>query len=192
MGVEVTFTHVQAHFLLRTKWNKPNQCNKSWSHMLTMAHPHTEGRWFSSVHFSHSVVSDSLQPHEPQHTRPPCLSPTLEVHLNPCLLHWQVASLPLSHLGSPCIFLAIVVSCSMVSDSLRPHGLQHTKLLCPSLFPGLCENSRPLNQWCHPTISSFVIPFSFCPQSFPASGSFPMSWLFASGDQGIGHLSTLP
>ena len=83
---------------------------------------------FSSVQFNYSVVSDSLRPHEPQHTRPPCPSPTPGVHPNPC----------------------------------------------------------PLSRWCHPTISSSVIPFSSCPQSFPASGSFSMSQLFASGGQRIG------
>ena len=81
-----------------------------------------------SVQFSHSVVSDSLWPHEPQHTRPPYPSPTPRVYPNPC----------------------------------------------------------PLSRWCHPTISSSVIPFSFCPQSFPASGSFQMSQLFASDGQSIG------
>ena len=83
--------------------------------------------WYS-VQFSHSVVSNSLQPREPQHTGPPCPSPTPGVHPNPC----------------------------------------------------------PLRRWCHPTISSSVIPFSSCPQSFPASGSFPMSQLFTSGGQSIG------
>ena len=82
----------------------------------------------TSVQFSHSVASDSLQPHEPQHARPPCPSPTCGVHPNP----W------------------------------------------------------PLGRWCHPTISSSVIPFSSCPQSFPASGSFQMSQLFESGGQSIG------
>ena len=82
---------------------------------------------FSSVQSSYSVVSDSLQPHEPQHARPPCPSPTPGVHPNPC----------------------------------------------------------PLNQWCHPAISSSVVPFS-CLQSFTASWSFPMSQLFASGGQSIG------
>ena len=81
-----------------------------------------------SVQFSRSVVSDSLWPHEPQHARPPCPSPTPGVHPNPCLSSW----------------------------------------------------------WCHPTISSSVVPFSSCPQSFPASGSFPKSQLFASGGQRIG------
>ena len=83
---------------------------------------------FSSVQFSHSVVSDSLRPHELQHARPPCLSPT------------------------------------------------------PRVYP----NSCPLSQWCHPTISPSVVPFFSCPQSFPASGSLQMSQLFTSGDQSIG------
>ena len=83
---------------------------------------------FSSVHFSHSVVSNSLWSHEPQHTRPPCPSPAPRVHPNPCPSSW----------------------------------------------------------WYHPTISSFVVPFSSCPQSFPESGSFPMSQFFTSGGQSIG------
>ena len=86
----------------------------------------------ASVQFSHSVVSDSLQTHELQHTRPPCPSPTPWVHPNPC----------------------------------------------------------PLNQWCHPTISSSAVPLSSCPQLFPASGSFPVSRLFTSGDQSIGASSS--
>ena len=88
----------------------------------------------SSVQFSRSVMSYSLQPHEPQHTRPPCPSPT------------------------------------------------------PQVYP----NSCPLCQWCHPTISSSVIPFSSCPQSFPASESFPMSQLFESGGQSIGVSALAP
>ena len=73
-----------------------------------------------------------------------------------------------------------------MSNSLWPHGLQLTRLPYPSLSTGVCANSCPLSQWCHLTISSSVTPFSSCPQSFPASGSFPMSWLFASGGQSIG------
>ena len=88
-------------------------------------------RCFSSVQFSHSVVSNSLQPHESQHTRPPCPSPTPRVH----------------------------------------------------------SNSRPSSRWCHPAISSSVRPFSSCPQSLPASGSFPVSQLFAWGGQSIGSFS---
>ena len=80
----------------------------------------------------------------------------------------------------------VLFSHSVVSDSLLPHGLQYTRLPGPSISPRVCSNSCPLSQWCHPTISSSVTPFSSCPQSFPASGSFPMSWLFISGGQSIG------
>ena len=79
----------------------------------------------------------------------------------------------------------LLFSCSVVSNSLWPYGLQHTRIPCPSLSPGVCSNSCPLVQWCHPTISSSVVPFSNCLQSFPASGSFPMSWLFVSGGQSV-------
>ena len=72
------------------------------------------------------------------------------------------------------------------SDSLRPHGPQHTRLPRPSPTPRVYSNSCPSSQWHHPTISSSVIPFSSCHQSFPVSGSFPVSWLFISGDQSIG------
>ena len=75
---------------------------------------------------------------------------------------------------------------SVMYNSLPPHGLQHTRLPCPSPTPGACSNSCPSSQWCHPTISSSVVPFSSCLQSFPASGSFPVSQLFASGGQSIG------
>ena len=74
---------------------------------------------------------------------------------------------------------------SVVSDSLRPHELQHTRPPCPSPNPGVHSDSRPSSPWCHPAISSSV-PFSSCPQSLPASGSFPVSQLFASGGQSIG------
>ena len=80
----------------------------------------------------------------------------------------------------------LLFSRSVMSDSLWPYGLQHARLPCPSPSPGACSNSCPLSQWCYPTISSSVIPFSSCSQSFPASGSFLMSQLFASGDQSIG------
>ena len=76
--------------------------------------------------------------------------------------------------------------CSVMSDSLQPHGLQHTRLPCPSPTPRTYSNSCPLSQWCHPTISFSVIPFSSSLQSFLASGSFPMSQFFASGGQSIG------
>ena len=78
-----------------------------------------------------------------------------------------------------------------MSNSLHPHGLQHIRLLCPSLSPGICSNLRPLSQWCHPTISSSVTPLSPCLQSFPASGSFLMSWLFASDSQSAGASTSI-
>ena len=78
------------------------------------------------------------------------------------------------------------ISRSIVSDSLRPHELQHTRPPCPSPTPGVYPNSCPSSQRCHPGISSSVVPFSSCPQSLPASGSFPMSQLFAWGGQSTG------
>ena len=87
----------------------------------------------------------------------------------------------------------LLVSCSVVSDSLQPHGLQHARLPRPSPSSRACSNSCPLSWWCHPTISSSVVPFSSRLQSFPASGTFPMSWLFSSGDQSVGaSASVLP
>ena len=73
-----------------------------------------------------------------------------------------------------------------MSDSLQSHELQHNRPLCPSPTPGVYSNSCPLSRWCHPTISSYVVPFSSCLQSFPESGSFQMSQFFASGGQSIG------
>ena len=83
-------------------------------------------------------------------------------------------------------FSSVQFSHSVMSDSLRPHELQHARPPWPSPTPGVHSNSRPSSRWCHPAISSTVIPFSSCPQSLPASGSFPMSQLFASGGQSIG------
>ena len=90
-----------------------------------------------------------------------------------------------------------------MSNSLQPHELEHTRLPYPLLFPWVCSNSCPLSHWCHPTISSSgtttrekpITPFFFCPQSFSASGSFPVGQLFASGGQSIGastSVSVLP
>ena len=82
--------------------------------------------------------------------------------------------------------ISVQFSRSVVSDSLLPHGLQHARPTCPLPTPRVYSNPCPLSRWCHPTISSCVVPFSSCPQSFPASGSFQMSQLFASGGQSIG------
>ena len=83
-------------------------------------------------------------------------------------------------------FSSVQFSCSVVSDSLRPHESQHTRPPCPSPTPGVYSHSCPLSWWCHPTISSSVVPFSSCPQSLPASGSFSMSQLFTWGGQSTG------
>ena len=80
----------------------------------------------------------------------------------------------------------LLFNCSVVSDSLQPHEPQHARPPCPSPTPGVHPNPCLLSQGCHPTISSSVVPFSSCPQSVPASGSFQMSQLFASGGQSIG------
>ena len=87
---------------------------------------------------------------------------------------------------------SLIICCCLVTQlcpTLWPHGLQHTRLPCPLLSSGLCSNSHPLSLWCHPTIPSCVSPCSSCLQSFPASGSFPMSQLFISGGQSIGALA---
>ena len=82
--------------------------------------------------------------------------------------------------GSPVRYGDLLFSCSAVSNSLRPHGLQHTRPPCPSPTPGACSNSGPSSQWCHPTISSFVVLSFSCLQSFLASGSFPMTLVLSA------------
>ena len=81
---------------------------------------------------------------------------------------------------------SVQFTCSVMSNSLQPLGLQHARLPCPSPTPGACSNSCPLGWWCHPTMSFSVVPFSSSLKSFPASRSFPMSQFFASGGQSIG------
>ena len=92
----------------------------------------------------------------------------------------------LSQFGLGFLFSSVQFSRSVVSDSLRPHESQHTRPPCPSPTPGVHSNSHPSSPWCHPAISSSVIPFSSCPQSLQASESFPMSQLFAWGGQSTG------
>ena len=104
-------------------------------------------------------------------------------HSNPKERQYQTM-FKLSH---NCTHLSSVqFSCSVMSNSLKPHGLQHARPPCPSPTPRICSNTCPLSQWCHPTISSSIVPFSSPLRSFPASGSFQMSQLFASGGQSIG------
>ena len=126
-----------------------------------------------------------------------------------CLLHWQVDSLSFCHLGTTLYIVFIYykyIECkiltlldphfssvhfrwSVVSDSLWPRESEHTRPLCPSSTPRVHSNSHPSSRWCHLAISSSVIPFSSCPQSLPASESFPMSQLFAWGGQSTGVLA---
>ena len=101
--------------------------------------------------------------------------------IRPVSLHWKVHSHPLYHQ-----FSSVQFSLSAVSDSLRPYGLQHDRLPCRSTTCGAYPNSCPSSWWCYPIISSSVVPFSSCLQSFPASGSFPMNQFFLSGGQSIG------
>ena len=117
--------------------------------------------------------------------------------IKPHLLHRKRILYQLSHQGSPFSLvlsflmgrlspLSVQFSHSVMSDSLQSHGLQHARLPCPSPNLGACSNSCLSSHWCHLTISSFIIPFSPWLQSFPASGSFPMSQFFTSSGQNIG------
>ena len=104
------------------------------------------------------------------------------------LWRWQLKQYLLSSTDSLSMWNTIIsvqFSRSIASDYLRHHGLQHARPPCPSPTPGVYSNSCPLSQWCHPTISSSVVPFSSCLQSFPVSGPFQMSQFFASGGQSI-------
>ena len=116
-------------------------------------------------------------------------------------VHLDISKLVIATLGGT-IWVSPRIECcssvqftrSVVSDSLWPHGLQHARPPCPSPTPKVYPNSCPLSRWCHQTISSSVIPFSSCPQSFPASESFPMSQLFAWGGQitGVSASTSVP
>ena len=102
--------------------------------------------------------------------------------------HSRWITCKLCNLSKSLYFVQVLlkVSCSVVYDYLWPHELQHARPPCPSPTFRVYPNSCPLSRWCHPTISSSVVHFSSCPQLFPASGSFQMSQLFASGGQSIG------
>ena len=106
--------------------------------------------------------------------------------LTSCDLYKAERKIHFSKFMFHCILSSSVqFSCPVMSDSLQPHGLQHARLPCPSSTPEACSNSCPSSLWCHPTISSSVVPFSSCLPSFPASGSFQISQLFTSGGQSI-------
>ena len=130
-----------------------------------------------------------------------CSTPGLPVHhqlleFTQTYVHWVRdtihSSLPLSSPSPPALnlsqhqFSSVQFSRSVVSDSLRPHESQHTRPPCPSPTPGIHPDPRPSSQWCHPASSSSVVPFSSCPQSLPASESFPMSQHFTWGGQSTG------
>ena len=106
------------------------------------------------------------------------------------LIAFTVCLTGLSKLCKWLVLTLLLFSHSVMSNSLQPHGMQHTRLPCPSPSPGACSNSCPLNRWCQPTISSSVVPFSSCLQSFPASGSCLMCLVFTSGGQSMGVLAS--
>ena len=118
----------------------------------------------------HLVATTATHPLPP----PLCLPDSLHPHLSP------------QQVLVPTWFSSIQFSCSVMSDSLRPHELQHARPPCPSPTPGIHSDSRPSSQWCHPATSSSVVSFYSCPQSLSASESFPMSQLFAWGGQSTG------
>ena len=145
-------------------------------------------------------MSESLQPHELQHTRFPILHYLPEfaqrVEIYSALIHslkkriWRRI---LNNFGEMSMIwlkwkkqVQVQFSRSVMSDSLRPHESQHARLPCPSPTPGVHSNSCPSSRWCHPAILSSVVPFSSCPQSLPVSKSFPMSQLFAWDGQSTG------
>ena len=103
-------------------------------------------------------------------------------------LRWPIKIVQMTHLESnlPQQVASVQFKCLVVSNSLRLHQLHHARPPCPSPTPGVYSNSCPSSRWCHPTISSSVVPFSSCFQSFPASGAFPMSQFFTSSSQSIG------
>ena len=112
----------------------------------------------------------------------------VNVHLLAALCSYQEHDpcIQMTHVWIPAPSVQFSFSHSVMSDSLWPHGLQYARPPCPSPTRRVCSDSCPLSRWCHPTMSSSVVPFSSCPQTFPASGTFQLSQLFASGGQSIG------
>ena len=124
----------------------------------------------------------------PRIRKPEIIIPLGHYHL----CSWKAGFIRIRQISSRCTMRTTVLgtelllSCSVVSNPLQPHGVQHARLPSSSLSPGACSNSCPWSQWCHSTISSSIVPLSSCLQSFPASGSFPVSQFFPSGGQSIG------
>ena len=117
-------------------------------------------------------------------TPAPAMSPAYEADtLTSPLRIWESGDSKSLRAAWVTLLSSVQFSLSVVSDSLRPHVLQHARFLCPSPIPGACSNACPSSQWCHSNISSSVVPFSSCLQSFPESGSFPRSQFFTSNGQ---------
>ena len=174
--------------ILQPKTAQPNSCNKPFPvrifphgkacSSLDLLHYNKLNAWSYLTHsivftifFSPSNICSSKQWNEWSRRDDHCQYSVQASRVLPC---------------SAYTFSSVQFSHSVVSDSLWPHESQHARPPCPSPIPGVYPNSCPSSRWCHPAISSSVVPFSSSPQSLPASGSFPMSQLFASGGQNIG------
>ena len=144
---------------------------------------HPTNTWFNRVHSTVCVVVSpcGINLHHPK------VNDFEHVHIYHLYIFTEVCS-NLSSIKKNQVVIIEFFCCSVTQSCLTlwPHGLQHARLPCPSLSPRVCPNSCPLSQRCHPVISFSLTHFSSCPQSFPASGSFPVSQLFASGGQSIG------
>ena len=154
--------------------------NQPWAYMCSPS-------WTFLPPLSPSHPSGSSQCTSPEHPVS-CIEPGLEIYFTYDKIHISMlfSQIIPGFLLSSFMLSSVQFSCSVVSNSLWPHGLQHARLPCPSPTPRVYSNSCPLSPWCHLTISSSVIPFSSNLQSFQASGSFQMSQYFASGSQTIG------
>ena len=179
----------------------PSLCHPSWLNKACTTRKDSESEWLAkdnpetnpisikpktASQFCRAVLPGSLTLLlSPPGCSFPIKSLTLSAHVSPQTIHFRVLDKsPVSGpgRGPPS---SVQFSCWVVSDSLWPHGPEHARPPCPLPTPLAYSNSCPLSQWCHLTILSSVIPFSSCPQSFPASGSFQVSQIFASGGQSI-------
>ena len=137
--------------------------------------------------FVSHVIIYMFQCHSPRSSHPhPLPQSTKDCSIHLCLFCCLAYRVIVTIFLNSIYMCSVQFSCSVMSDSLRPHELQHARPPCPSPTPGVHSCSRPLSQWCYPAISSSAVPFSSCPQSLPASESFPMSQLFAWGGQSTG------
>ena len=162
-----------------------------WSGLPFPSPMHESEKW----KWSRSVVSNSSRPHRLQPTRLLCpwvfQARVLEwgaIAFSNTWCYIYTNTYHVSHSNSKMALLCCSVAKSCLT--LQPHGLQHSRLLCPPLSPQVCSNSCPLSRWCYLTTSSSTVPFSYFIPSFPASGSFPVSRIFALGDQSVGASAT--